>query len=126
MHSALKTFGLSALSGDVVGHLCHLLLQGQELLSMTVFMMGQGIAMFIMILSDHLISRGQVRVALTLSSAKAYLFQDVQFLGDTPDDGFRLSPHPSEKTIHDILETFNLLCLYVVRRLDVQLEMVHL
>ena len=39
-HSALQTFGLGALSRDIVGHLHHLLLQGQELLGMTIFMMG--------------------------------------------------------------------------------------
>ena len=125
-YSSLKTFSLGALSRDVVGHLRHLLLQGQELLSMTVFMMGQGIAMFIMILSDHLISRGRVRVALTLSSAKAYLFQDVQLLSDTPNNGLGLSPHPTKKTVHEILEMFDLLCLNMTRCSDIRFEMVHL
>ena len=39
-HSALQTFGLGVLSRDIVGHLHHLLLQGQELLGMTIFVMG--------------------------------------------------------------------------------------
>ena len=44
---------------------------------MTVFMMSKGVAILIAILGDNLISCSGVRVALTLSSAKVYLFQDV-------------------------------------------------
>ena len=112
-------FILHTLSRDVVGHLCHPLLQGQEPLSVTIFVMGHSVATFIVILRDHLISHGRVRVALTLNSAKAYLFKDVQFLGDTPNDGLRLSSDPTKKAVHEILETFDLLCLKTMRCLDI-------
>ena len=125
MNCSIETIGLGTLSRDVMGHLRHLP-QGQEPLSVTVFMMGQGITIFIAILSDHLISCGRVRVTLTLNSAKAYLFQDVQLLGDTPDNGLRLSPHPLKKTVHEILKVFDLLHLNTMRCSDVRFKMVHL
>ena len=122
----VKTLGLGTLSRDIVGHLSHLLLQAQESLGMTVFVMGQGIVIFITILGDNLISCSRVRVTLTLSSAKAYHFKDVQFLCDTPDDGLRLSLHPTKETVHQILETFDLLRLKTMQSLHIRFEFVHL
>ena len=115
----VEMISLSTLSGNVVGHLTDLLLQGREPITIDLLMMGQGVVILIMILSDNLISHGQVRVALTLSSAKVYHFQDVQFLHDTPDNGLRLSPHPAKKTVHEILEMFYLLSLETTRRCQV-------
>ena len=112
-------FSLGTLSGDVMGHLHHPLLQGQELLGVTIFVMGHGVVTFVAILSDHLISRGRVRVTLTLSSAQAYLFQDVQLLGDTPDNGLRLSLHSTKQTVHKILETFDFLRLKTTQCSDI-------
>ena len=86
-----------------MGHLHHPLLQGQEPLGVTIFMMGHGVATFVAILRDHLISHGRVGVALTLSSAKAYLFQDVQLLGDTLSGPMRLTT--SSSTHHNMWTT---------------------
>ena len=115
----VEMISLSTLSGNVVGHLTDLLLQGREPITIDLLMMGQGVVILIMILSDNLISHGQVRVALTLSSAKAYHFQDVQLLGNTPDDRLGLSPHPMEKAVHQVLKMFNLLRLKTTQRSDI-------
>ena len=122
----VETFGLSSLSGDVVGHLAELLLHGCKPVAVDLLMMGQGIVIFIAILSDNLISRGQVRVALTLSSAQAYHFQDVKLLCDTPDNRLRLSLHPTKKAVHEILEMLYLLTSKMTGCPHVGFKLVHL